>query len=243
MNKVILLAGVLFSASSFANSEPGVFINVALGHSSFEGKNAVQRGTNQANTPVDGYAVDNGNVFGLGLGYRFGNGFAVQIEYRTREFETDNRPLSANPDGLFAGNTFQTLATADTESLMINGIYEFTPGSGKLKPYIKAGVGLARHDVHAELDIQPFFATFDFSSLTACPGEALFCYPDKKSDEFAWSVGAGISYLLTESMALGIDYQYIDMNSAETAVDPLGDQVIFPEITAHEITANFSYTF
>ncbi|WDD96910.1 outer membrane protein [Thalassomonas actiniarum] len=243
MNKFVPLACVLFCTSSFANTEPGFFLNLTAGQSSYEGDNAVQRGTNQANTPVNGYKVDNSGVYGLGLGYRFGNGFAVQAEWRSRKFETARGALAANPAGGLSDHTFQTLAKADTDSFMLNGYYEFNTESDKFKPFIKAGIGIAKHDVSAKLDIQPLFQSFDFSSLTACPGNSLFCYPSKDSSELAWSVGTGFNYLVTKSIAVGLDYQYIDFKDAETAIDPLGDQVVFPELKAHEFTATFTYSF
>ncbi|MBQ4845224.1 porin [Pseudoalteromonas sp. MMG005] len=243
MKTFLPLACALFCASSFANSEPSYFINLTAGHSSFAGDNAVQRGTNQGNTPVNGYDVDSGGLYGLGVGYRFGNGFALQLEWRTREYETDSTPQPANPAGGLADQTFQVLGKNETDTIMLNAYYEFDMAAENFKPYIKAGVGTAKHDVNAELDIQPWFQTLDFSTLTACPDNPLFCYPSNDSSEFAWSIGAGFNYQLTENVSVGLDYQYIDFKDSQTNLDPLGDQAVFPDLKAHEFSATLTYTF
>jgi opacity protein-like surface antigen len=69
--------------------------------------------------------------FGIGgsFGYEFENGFRTEIE-----------GLSSHTDATRSGNLLST-GGLGTDRLMLTGIYEFSDGSWRLKPYVGAGFG------------------------------------------------------------------------------------------------------
>ena len=91
-------------------------------------------------------------------------------------------------------------------TLLGNGYYDFnTVPLGPFVPYVKGGIGLAHNE-----------------------------RGDDTSDDFAWDVGAGLSYPLAPQTALDIDYQYTDMGT------PPGTTA---GLQAHEIKLGLRYQF
>jgi opacity protein-like surface antigen len=71
-----------------------------------------------------------GKSYGAAYGYDFGNGFRTEIESLTSNAASDR--LSGLP---VSGNL-------STTRVMLNGLYEFSDGAWRTKPYLGAGVGV-----------------------------------------------------------------------------------------------------
>ena len=155
--------------------------------------------------------IDGSSVVGGGVGYRFTTGLRgdVMLAYRgfysldDRTFEADYR----------AGITSTTL--------MANGYYDFTAGG--IRPYVGAGVGVARNET--DMLVQDFRTGFanTFSGAT------------REDPAFALMAGIGIPY---STWTLDIGYRYVDMGKFETGnLARLGvSSGHTGKLTAHEFT-------
>jgi opacity protein-like surface antigen len=239
----LLCSSVALSLDKTTASDQSWFVTAGIGASSTNADNAVQQGPNAGNAPSVGYEVDSNAVYSLGLGYNLGNGIAVQGDLRTREFTTDTGAIAANASGQFAGNTYSVDGEVQSTSLMINAIYDI-PNSSAFQPYVKAGIGVAKNEVEMSQQISPLFSVIgDTSTIgSACAGTT-YCFPDDSSTEFAWSVGAGVRYNITDTFGVGLDYQYIDLGEAATGVDPNGDKVVYDNLTNHEVVLSTFISF
>ncbi len=73
-------------------------------------------------------------------------------------------------------------------SIMLNAYYDIDTGT-KFTPYVGAGLGMA----HLKLKSDDGFK--------------------KSSNEFAWQLGAGVSYAATDNVSVDLGYRYVDNGS------------------------------
>ena len=83
--------------------------------------------------------------------------------------------------------------TVENKSVMLNAYYDIDTGT-KITPYVGAGIGMS----HLK------------SSLKTNSGEV-----HESENNFAWQVGAGVSYALTDKVALDAGYRYSDDGDVE----------------------------
>ena len=76
----------------------------------------------------------------------------------------------------------------ETQSVMLNGYYDIDTDT-KLTPYVGAGIGYAK--IKGKLLVDALSASEDDNS-------------------FAWQVGAGVGYALTDSVTVDAGYRYVD---------------------------------
>ncbi|WP_353572383.1 outer membrane protein [Candidatus Albibeggiatoa sp. nov. BB20] len=230
MNKQQAALLVLLSAGSLSVSaaQQGVYLSVDLG-GQISSSNANQKGTNGPNTPD--YDIENSVVYGFGVGFDTGKNVRLEAELRFRSLDTDD----SYRDGLGSRTeqSFSVNSQMDALTFMGNAIYDFDIQGSPLMPYVKAGIGFAKIDTEATLDIQPTFSQF---------GIGLWQYPDDDTTNFAWSLGFGARYAIQDNLYLDLEYQYIDMGEAATQVDVNGDHVE-ADLQSHEITLGLNYHF
>lgn len=144
------------------------------------------RDTNvNAGTALNGMDFSEGYTGILEGGYRFDNGLRPALEVGYSTDVVDN--ITGGPAGRFGSG-------GNMNALTIMGVvnYDFHTGTA-LRPYVGAGVGLAR--LHLER----------VGALSA-PG---VLYDDWDS-AFAWQVGAGFSYAVAPDMDVTVGYRYLD---------------------------------
>lgn len=131
MKKLILtgLAAMLPLQQAGADTD-GWFARAYGGYSHLSDIDADSRGILEGDIEAD-ISVDGGYTAGLGVGYRYGGNWAVEVawEYRTNDTETDLGGVEIYPDGNIASST-----------VYLNGYYHFAT-AGKWDPYIGAGLG------------------------------------------------------------------------------------------------------
>ena len=179
-----------------------------------------------ATSQITNVDMDNGAVFDVGVGCAFGNGFRsdLVLSLRTQKDITGD-PQPADP----------VWAPLASHSLMANFYYDFDFGRTMgITPYVGVGVGLAYHSMDDVTWIDPANNTWQIAGA-----EQL---------EVAWSLMAGASYQLSDRMALDVGYRYVDLGNARSErhviADPTQDaQVLFEDITAHEIKAGIRVNF
>lgn len=141
----IVLASWLPSAAMAQTQSQGFYATLYGQHSQIAASNFTESGALGAG---QGLRAEFGSGFGLGgdLGYRYGNGWASEVEWNYRRhplnaLRKDGSQLSR--DGDFASNI-----------LLINGLRRFQM-SGGLTPYLGAGIGWVQE---IDMDIAPSHA-------------------------------------------------------------------------------------
>lgn len=141
----IVLASWLPSAAMAQTQSQGFYATLYGQHSQIAASNFTESGALGAG---QGLRVEFGSGFGLGgdLGYRYGNGWASEVEWNYRRhplnaLRKDGSQLSR--DGDFASNI-----------LLINGLRRFQM-SGGWTPYLGAGIGWVQE---IDMDIAPSHA-------------------------------------------------------------------------------------
>lgn len=86
-----------------------------------------------------------------------------------------------------------TKLKAENNSVFINAYYDIDTGT-KFTPYVGGGIGIARTKAKLVLP-----ETGDSAS--------------ESSNEFAWQLGAGVSYAATDKLAVDLGYRYADYGS------------------------------
>ena len=82
----------------------------------------------------------------------------------------------------------------DTTAVMANVLYDIQiEQAGRFVPYVMAGAGVA----HTELTVG------GLAPLTI------------ENDGFAWQAGAGVNYRVSDSVALGVGYRYLEAPAVE----------------------------
>ena len=135
----------------------------------------------------------------LALGAHVSDALRVELEgaYRPSDIDGANDvrfnslPVTAGLGG-----------DVDTWSLMINAHYDIAMAA--VRPYIGAGLGIARHDASATL------------TLTV-PGQPPASYPGYSGDDtvFAYQFMAGIGYEISENMSVFGGYRYMGTDDLE----------------------------
>ncbi len=141
----IVLASWLPSAAMAQTQSQGFYATLYGQHSQIAASNFTESGALGAG---QGLRAEFGSGFGLGgdLGYRYGNGWASEVEWNYRRhplnaLRKDGSQLSR--DGDFASNI-----------LLINGLRRFQM-SGGWTPYLGAGIGWVQE---IDMDIAPSHA-------------------------------------------------------------------------------------
>lgn len=178
-------------------STPGVYARVEVAHSmarsaDFRDDRAVSPDCFIAvNYPgVCGASLDrlgSATAVGVGVGYRFGNGFRADVSYsRRRGYDLRGH----DPEGTY----FDPPVTSD--ALLAGLYYDFPRVFGMVQPFAGGGVGRSRNEMDP-------LRWSDPSSSGKLPGG--------KRNAFAWQFSAGINIFLRENLVLEVGYRYMDL--------------------------------
>ena len=173
--KAALAATTLLVSSAALAAEPNWYVSGAGGATWFEQADS-KGGGNSLET-----SFDTGYVFLGAAGRQFGNGFRAEGELGYRRASTDTTQVNSGPE-------FNTEGSMSALSFMANGYYDFDVGM-KIKPYIGAGIGVARvsaNDVRVN-------------------GVQLV---DDSDAVFAYQAIGGLGYSLTENLTAFVEYRY-----------------------------------
>ena len=166
-------------------------------------------------TLADTFTIED-NVMGgsvaIGTSVKTSNG-NVRAELEYNKNQNAEKSFAMN----FAGVVdFQGNLEVETQSVMLNGYYDIDTGS-KLTPYVGAGIGLAKTE----------------ATLTGLG------YSQSVDDNtFAWQVGAGVGYNVTEKITVDAGYRYVDYGNFSNS-----DYDVDVETSAHELYLGARYTF
>ena len=182
---IILICVLAFFFSATVYSAEGLYMSGNIGF-------AMASDSDLTDSTVPGVTVntefDTGLAFGAALGYDF-NRFRMEgeISYQTNDVD------KIGAQGVF----FSATGDATALSFLINGYYDFK-NSSKLTPYISAGLGFAQVE----------FNNLNISGLG-------FSGSNDEDTVFAYQIGMGIGYAVTEKVTIDLKYRYFGTEDSE----------------------------
>ena len=177
----------LLPAAALAQAEPKGFYVTAYGQYSRIGSSSFTE--SGASGAGGGLTADFGAGTGLGgdVGYRYGNGWAVEVEWNYRSHSLDSLRRGGADlarDGDFASNV-----------VLLNGLYRFA-SPRPWTPYLGAGIGWVQE---IDLDITPVGGGAERSYSTG--------------NRVAFQLIAGVEYALTPQWRLSADARWLRVGS------------------------------
>jgi opacity protein-like surface antigen len=130
-----------------------------------------------------------GNPFDTGLNY----GGAIGYDFGSIRVEGELSHLSGNHEHKYSAGDkpASTVTEATATSLMANAWYDVDTGT-KFTPYLGGGIGMAR--VTSAQTVSTAYKTSGYSGTNT---------------EFAYQVGVGVDYSITEEITAGLGYRYL----------------------------------
>ena len=70
-------------------------------------------------------------------------------------------------------------------------------------------------------------------------------FSEKETDNLAWSVGAGLSYPVSNKVVFDLSYQYLDLGTAKTGQSEFTpfDENFEGDVVTHEVKLGIRYSF
>lgn len=151
---------------------------------------------------------DTGYVLGVAAGVNIMPNLRGEIEYSYSKSNVNKLTISQGA----ASTSFAGVGELETQFILANLWYDFDIG-GPVTPYVGGGIGWGE--------------VTDFSVV-----------PGNDFDGFAWQLGAGAKYDLTDQLSLDVSYRFkqiVDVNFAALT----GDE----DVNSHNIQAAITYKF
>lgn len=215
MKYLLLVALVTTSFSGFTNANNGVYTSLKAGVSDTKMKdNSVHYDFDDGEYySLENYTQNNQTKsiypsISAAVGFDFSKTSNVdarlELEYSYRDkvkfTPTTNSEVWTTDQGSdsFLENIGSQLFSNElrTQSLMLNGYYDFT-NSSKFIPYAGLGIGVT-HIKNNYINLN--YPDYAFS---------------KKDNQFTWSAGLGVAYKVTDNVALDVSYRYVDAGKFE----------------------------
>lgn len=242
---IILLYFFIFVAESFAEADKSVYLRLSGGISLSQDTQFSDLDCNSSSPAAffgfspgnDGRTIGASGDFGnsllpeLSLGYRWNDWLRTELALAYRPgfaFEGESNFSQVNTD-------FTQIVEADLSSFsgmfvaFVNPLSWFGLDNWVVEPLLTAGAGFAHNSIDS--------MTYTFPTTETMT-------PSGDHTDFAWTVGAGIGYALTNNIDLELLYRYIDLGEVRTDVDTMTitrrptNAVINNSIIINETTAD-----
>ncbi len=184
--------------------------------------------------------MDDSGRFSLVIGAALPSGLRLEGELGYLNLDTKSSPVMGFDDR--AEDEFRLDATIESLVFMFKGAYDFYPETAFFRPYVTAGVGIARNDARAGLDVEfnaPLWNGTTFENTTLVDDR----FPGSVSTEFAWTAGIGFKLALADRLGLSLEYGITDLGAAATGLDGNGDAIGFDDLDLQHITLGLDYQF
>ena len=197
---------------------------------------------------------DTGYKFGGVLGYHLDSGIRIEGELflaRANIGQITNTDISVGPQSI-AGLAvpLDPTGTAEQFGAMLNLWYDFETGSD-WTPYVGAGLGFIRID-QGDLRydegklVQAVFAALAASGAPVPPVSALPPIPKPSATDsaFAYQVGAGIGYALSDTTTLHVGYRLQALSGLEfTGMNQFASVRAETDLRVHFLEIGIRYRF
>ena len=213
-----ILGATISGAQAETSIKDGLYVRGSAGISILEDS------SNSDSTSALDIENETKNGFALSgaLGYELKDNLRLELEVNYKDNSEDSLDVK-NIGGLAAGITANADGDVRSLSAMINGYYDFknVTSNEKFTPYLTGGVGLARVDA-------------DVSSNG-------IQVVDDNDTVFAYQVGIGVGYEISEKTTLDIGYRYSGTQDLDLT-DASGAD-FESEYSNHAILAGVRYDF
>ena len=146
-----------------------------------------------------------GSAFGFSVGKYLNDSFRLELEATKRTgyefFAFAKEPIAIS----FVSQK----ADINSESIFINGFYDFQPftmSNTAITPYLGGGVGISRNKMGRSVQYQ--FGVPD--GVT---------FPEYTINQFAYKLSAGTLVSLTEQLSLDVNYQYVNLGKFKQSTE------------------------
>jgi len=178
-----------------------------------------------------------GTAFGLSAGKYLTDNFRLEMEAIKRTgYNYDTRRIDAP--------IRTSKADIETQTLFINGFYDFHPftiSNTPITPYLGGGIGVSRNKMGSV-------------SRTSVTGALARWIDGTSINEFAYKLSAGTLFSLTENISLDVNYQYVNLGAFKSKTrivkvsDGTEDDALLKgynggEIKTQELMVGLQYTF
>lgn len=160
------------------------------------------------------FDLDNGLLLSGAIGLIGGN-YRSEIELSYQRHDLDGIRASGIT---IAPEDIGLSGEASSLNALINAYLDFDTGSN-LKPYLTAGAGIANVDIESRLDLE----------------DDLYTYDDDET-AFAWKLGGGLGFNLTDNFTIDLGYRYF-------SVHKLNFESLRTEVRSHNLSAGFRFRF
>jgi opacity protein-like surface antigen len=185
--------------------------------------------------------MDDGRALSLIFGRDLSDGWSLEGQVSYQNIQSSLSPVLGFDDR--SEDWFTVDAEIESTIFMLNGIYDFDIGASWFKPYLKGGIGVSRNKTdRANIAVEYNSAIWDGSVLQGQLVDDI-SYPTGKSTEFAWNVGAGLVFDLSEKIDLSFEYGFMNLGEALTETDGAGDALGFSDVSAQSISLGIDYRF
>lgn len=172
---------------------------------------------------------DSSAIIGAGIGYKFTDYLRADVTLGYRGW------YNTGASTTISGSTISGNADTSTFDGLANVYYD-VGHYGRFTPYIGGGVGFASN-------------TLD-SAGVAINGVNVGSINSNTQTNFAWQLGAGTAYQITDNIALDIGYRYLDMGKVSTGDNltlnngtVLSGATVQRNLNASEVQAGLRYSF
>ena len=186
--------------------------------------------TNPRVTSITGVTPSStGTAFSLALGHAYANRWRAEVEF------TDRRTAKYTVTSLGATFSGNNELRVRSWSLMANAYYDI-PLTNTVGAYVGGGVGYANNTASGS-------QTFQNPPNTGAPQFGT-TFPNGRTGNFSWSLGAGLSFALSQTVSLEGGYRFTDLGRYNTAIDTVnGDEKFRARLSTHDLQAGLRFKF
>ena len=236
----MLVSMLAMPSMAFAAEQIGVYVapKFVFGINQMNGmkERAVDGLTGESESFRIGNKTD--EVYGgsIAIGYDFNKKFAVplraELEYAGFSSGSGKKKDSDDPDDY---NEYKQKLGIQT--VFVNAYWDINTGT-KFTPYVGAGAGMAFINAKGTMRSH-IVADDDFDTHS---------YGSKTATNFAWNVGAGIGYNITDNWTIDTGYRFVGLGSAKTKTLTNPDEghttrIKTNNLYQHQIAVGVRYTF
>lgn len=184
---------------------------------------------------VKGKKPKRGNVHSIELGRSVTDRVKIGLEFSHRSGYSVNDHLDAYESGIKLESQSEK-SSYKSSAVMVNLRCDVANLSG-FTPYVLLGAGVSQNKMKSDLNTVVY--DYDQTSIRSVRSN--------RSNNFAYKVGAGVSYSVTKKIGIDVRYQFVDLGKVRLreARDSQGDLLDSArgKLRANEVLVGISYKF
>jgi opacity protein-like surface antigen len=171
------------------------------------------------------------NVFGLAAGYQFNDNIRAELSY-TGFYGLKYKGEKDQGGDFIDPEIYTYTQKTSLDSLFINTYFDINK-FGNIKPYITAGIGVAR------VKVGTIIAASNRSNDIAPYADG------RNNDQFAWNLGAGINYEINDHIEFNvINYKYNNFGKIKTKEGNANDEpALTTKLAIHSVNTGIIFKF